>query len=72
MKNFETFIDLLSKGEIEVTLNSRISKTGITAGRYYNKNLVLEIKKDNLEKLFKKVYSYNYDKIENFEKIQFL
>lgn len=72
LKNFETFINLLINGDIEVTLNSRINKTGITAGRYYNKNLVFQIKKDNLEKLFTKVYSYNYDKIENWEEIQFL
>lgn len=72
LKNFKIFLDLLTKGEIEVTLNSRINKTGNNAGRYYNKNLVFQIKKDNLEKLFTKVYSYNYDKIENWEEIQFL
>ena len=72
LKNFKIFLDLLTKGEIEVTLNSRINKTGNNAGRYYNKNLVFQIKKDNLEKLFTKIYSYNYDKIENWEEIQFL
>lgn len=72
LKNFKIFLDLLTKREIEVTLNSRINKTGNNAGRYYNKNLVFQIKKDNLEKLFTKVYSYNYDKIENWEEIQFL
>ena len=40
LKNFKIFLDLLTKGEIEVTLNSRINKTGNNAGRYYNKNLV--------------------------------
>ena len=72
MKNFETFINLLINGDIEVTLNSRINKTGITAGRYYNKNLIFQIKKDNLEKLFTQIYSYDCDKIKNFEEIQFL
>ena len=72
LKNFETFKKLLSNGVIEITLNSRINKTGNNAGRYYNKNLVFQIKKDNLEKLFTKVHSYNYDKIENWEEIQFL
>lgn len=55
LKNFETFINLLINGDIEVTLNSRINKTGITAGRYYNKNLIFQIKKDNLEKLFTQI-----------------
>ena len=72
LKNFETFKNLLNNGDIEITLNSRINKTGNNAGRYYNKNLVFQIKKDNLEKLFTKVHSYNYDKIENWEEIQFL
>ena len=72
LKKFETFINLLINGDIEVTLNSRINKTGITAGRYYNKNLIFQIKKDNLEKLFTQIYSYDCDKIKNFEEIQFL
>lgn len=72
LKDFDTFLNLLQEGEIEVTIISRINKTGKTAGKYYNKNLVFQIKKANIEKLFDKIYTYDYDKMENFEEIQFL
>lgn len=72
LKNFDTFLKLLESGEIEITIISRINKTGITAGKYNNKNLVFQIKKSNIEKLFNKIYTYDYDKMENFEEIQFL
>lgn len=72
LKSFDTFLNLLNEGEIEITINSRINKTGITAGRYYNKNLVFQIKKSNIEKLFNKIYSYDHDKMESLEEIQYL
>lgn len=58
---FERFLRLLKFGVIEVSLISRISKSGVDAGRYRNKNLVFSIKKNNIEKLFDKVYSYDND-----------
>ena len=60
LKEFETFLNLLNTGEIDVSLISRISKSGNDIGRYRNKNLVFQIKKDKIEKLFKKAYSYTY------------
>ena len=72
LKSFNTFIELLKKGEIEVTLNSRIQKSGIYMGRYYNKNLVFQIKKQNIEKLFDIKYYYNYDFTTRNDEIQFL
>lgn len=68
LKNFDTFINLLKKGEIEVTLISRISKSGMTAGRYHNKNLVFQIKKKNVEKLFDLIYYYNSDQQISYNK----
>lgn len=59
--SWERFIRLLKFGEINVSLISRISKSGNDAGRYRNKNLVFKIKKNKIEKLFKKVYSYDND-----------
>lgn len=59
--SFERFIRLLKFGVIEVSLISRISKSGEDAGRYRNKNLVFNIKKNNIEKLFSKMYSYDND-----------
>lgn len=72
LKNFNTFLKLLAEGDIEVTIISRINKTGELKGRYCNKNLVFQIKKANIEKLFNKIYTYDVDKIKNFEEIQFL
>ena len=46
LKNYDTFINLLNEGLIEVSLISRISRSGKTAGKYHNKNLVFQIKKD--------------------------
>ena len=59
--SWERFIRLLKFGEINVSLISRISKSGNDAGRYRNKNLVFKIKKNKIEKLFKKIYSYDND-----------
>ena len=72
LKKWITFIELLQNGEIEVTLNSRIQKSGIYRGRYFNKNLVFQIKKENIDKLFNKQYYYNFDIRENIDEIQFL
>lgn len=58
---FERFLRLLKFGVIEVSLISRISKSGDDIGRYRNKNLVFSIKKNNIEKLFNNIYSYNND-----------
>lgn len=60
--SFEKFIQLLELGEIDVSI---IARTGINHKReekYQNKNLVFQIKKNNIEKLFKKIYTYNHDK----------
>lgn len=68
LKSFDTFVNLLNDGYINVSLISRISKSGIDKGRYRNKNLVFHIRKDHIEELFDKIYSYNYDenKSDNF------
>lgn len=58
LKNFETFLKLLEKGDIEVDIISRISKSGNDVGRYRNKNLVFKINKDKIWKLFNRIYSY--------------
>ena len=63
--SFRRFLDLLVAGEIDVSLISRISKSGEDKGRYRNKNLVFQIKKKNIEKLFKKVYTWSNDTINN-------
>lgn len=72
LKGYDIFLNLLKNGLIEISLISRISKSGLNAGRYYNKNLVFQIKKCNIKKLFDEMYYYDSDLIENFEEIQFL
>lgn len=59
--SFDKFIKLLKNDLIDVSLISRIGKSGNDLGRYRNKNLVFNIKKNYIEKLFKKIYSYNND-----------
>lgn len=61
LSSFDNFISLLNDDEIEISLIARIEKSGIDKGRYRNKNLVFSIKKDKIEKLFKKIYTFNYD-----------
>ena len=61
IKGFEVFLNLLKRGIIEVSLISRISKSGVDVGRYRNKNLVFMIDKSDLDKLFDQVYFYDYD-----------
>ncbi len=64
---FEKFIELLKKDLIQIDLIARLNKSGKDAGRYRNKNLVFSIKKYNIEKLFKKTYSYDCDEHKNFQ-----
>lgn len=64
--NKETFINLLENGTINVQLIARISKSGNKQGKYRNKNLLFEIKKEDISKLFKINYLIDYDK--NIEK----
>ncbi len=59
--SFEKFIELLKKDVIGVSLIARISKSGADSGRYRNKNLTFNIRKDDIEKLFEKTHSYNHD-----------
>lgn len=59
--SFEKFIELLNKDAIEISLIARIEKSSIDKGRYRNKNLVFAIKKDKIDKLFNKIYTFNYD-----------
>jgi len=62
LKSFNIFIELLLNGDIDVTIMSRISKSGSSVGRYFNKNLVFQIKQKNIEKLFNFLHYYNHDK----------
>ncbi len=59
LKNFEIFLNLLEKNIIKVDLIARISKSGTDVGRYRNKNLVFKIDKDNIWRLFDRIYSYS-------------
>lgn len=56
LSSFEKFISLLEKDIIDVSLVARISKSGSDIKRYRNKNLVFELNKHRIEKLFKKIY----------------
>jgi len=61
LKSEELFIKLLKEDIIEVRLISRLSKSGPEKGRYRNKNLIFEIKKDKIDKLYDKIYECSLD-----------
>ena len=55
LKPFEDFIELLKKDIVKVSLIARIEKSGNEIGRYRNKNLVFQINKEYIDKLFKQI-----------------
>ena len=61
LKSFETFINLLEKDYIKVSIIGRVLRTGKEEGRQRNKNIVLSIPKESIELLFKKQLEYNHD-----------
>lgn len=61
LKSFDVFYDMLKNGEIKISIITRLNKEGV----YHNKNLVFQINKSNIEKLFDNIYSYNLDDIKN-------
>ena len=61
LSDFNNFIYLLKKDIVKVSLISRIEKTGNEIGRYRNKNLVFQIKKDNIQRLFTEIYSLDVE-----------
>ena len=65
LKPFETFLELLEKDCIKVSIIGRVSRTGIEEGRQKNKNLVFLIPKNQIHMLFQKVTGYNSDSKDN-------
>ena len=61
LKSFDVFFEMLKKGEIKICIIARVNNNGV----YHNKNLVFQINKSNIDKLFNCVYSYNLDDIKN-------
>ncbi|MBQ9071638.1 MAG: MvaI/BcnI restriction endonuclease family protein [Bacilli bacterium] len=59
--SFEKFIELLKQDIIIVDIVGRVSRSGIEAGRQRNKNLVFQINKENVTKLFKVIKIYDND-----------
>ena len=59
LSSFDNFMSLLESGVIDVSLIARISKSGNDIKRYRNKNLVFEINKNKIDKLFNRIYVSN-------------
>lgn len=59
--SFDKFIELLEKDIIKVKLECRVSRSGFDVGRQRNKNLVFQMKQDDLNKLFRVKFLYNHD-----------
>ena len=62
LKSFETFLELLAKDYIKVSIIGRVSRSGLEESRQRNKNLVFSIAKDQISLLFNKEFEYNTDK----------
>lgn len=58
LKDFKTFLNLIENNTICISLISRINKSKSNGGKYKNKNLIFAIKRENIELLFDKIYSY--------------
>ena len=63
LKNFDTFLNLIDRNGLEISVISRISKSGVDEGRYRNKNVVFSIRKENIFRLFDCYYQYDYDRV---------
>lgn len=62
----ENFIELIEKNIIDISLVGRVSRSGSEKGRQRNKGLIFKIPKENINKLFKEIITYNLDN--NFAK----
>ncbi len=67
LKSFDKFIELLKKGIILVNIVGRVTRSGPEAGRQRNKNLVFQISKDYIEKLFDVVIIKDNDLNSDFQ-----
>ncbi|MDO4963415.1 MAG: MvaI/BcnI family restriction endonuclease [bacterium] len=67
LTSFDNFINLIKKDIIIINIIGRISRSGIEAGRQRNKNLVFQISKDNIIKLFEPLKIIDTDLDSNFQ-----
>lgn len=58
LKNVNVFLNALKNEQLKISLILRISRSEKQEGKQKNKNLVVAIKKDNLESIFEKLYSF--------------
>jgi len=65
--SFSTFIELVKEDLVQVDIVGRVSRSGDEKGRQRNKNLVFKIKKENINKLFECLETYDADEAENFQ-----
>ncbi len=60
-KGFETFLDLVKKGIIKISIIGRVSKSGLQSGKQKNKSLVFQISKQDLKMLGNEVETIDMD-----------
>ena len=56
LKSFETFLNLLERGIVEISIVARLTKSGDKIGTYSNKSLDFSIKKNFISLLFDKIH----------------
>ena len=56
LKSFETFIDLIDNGFIFITFKTGVAKSGKYIGKFQDHGTAFRISKNNIEKLFNRIY----------------
>lgn len=64
--SYQQFLNLLKEGIISTVIMLRIGKSGINKGKYKNKSLFFQLRKQDINLLFKEIYRIDYDEEYNF------
>ena len=64
--SFDRFIELLKNDDIGVSFLARLGRSGDNKGKYKNKSLTFELKKEDVFKLYSIEYYYNSDTEQEF------
>lgn len=58
LKDFKTFINCLETGDVKIALLLRFSRSEKDLGKNKNRNMVFSIRKNGIQNLFEKIYTY--------------
>lgn len=58
LRDFKTFIKCIELGDVKIALLLRFARTGNEIGKNKNKGMVFSVRKNGIQNLFERVYSY--------------